>query len=41
VSTLDHTIPASGAVALHRRGLSLVAGAAIVWSSGGLLARMI
>jgi drug/metabolite transporter (DMT)-like permease len=41
VSSLDHTISASGAAALHRRGLLLVAGAAIVWSSGGLLARMI
>jgi drug/metabolite transporter (DMT)-like permease len=41
VSTLDHTIAASGAAAQHRRGLLLVAGAAVVWSSGGLLARMI
>lgn len=41
MSSLDHTISASGAAALHRRGLLLVAGAAIVWSSGGLLARMI
>ena len=41
MSTLDHTISASGAAALHRRGLLLVAGAAIVWSAGGLLARMI
>lgn len=41
MSTLDHTIPASGAAAQHRRGLLLVAGAAIVWSAGGLLARMI
>jgi len=41
VSTLDHTIPASSAAAQHRRGLLLVAGAAIIWSAGGLLARMI
>jgi drug/metabolite transporter (DMT)-like permease len=41
VSSLDPTIAAGSAAALHRRGLLLVAGAAIVWSSGGLLARMI
>ena len=41
MSTLDHPLSASGATALHRRGLLLVAGAAIVWSAGGLLARMI
>ena len=32
---------ASTATALHRRGLLLVAGAALVWSTGGILARMI
>ncbi|HUL08372.1 MAG TPA: DMT family transporter [Candidatus Acidoferrum sp.] len=41
MSALDHTTSASTATALHRRGLLLVAGAALVWSSGGLLARMI
>jgi drug/metabolite transporter (DMT)-like permease len=41
VSALDHSISARGATALHRRGLLLVAGAAMVWSAGGLLARMI
>jgi drug/metabolite transporter (DMT)-like permease len=41
VSTLDHLLSASSATAQHRRGLLLVAGAAIVWSAGGLLARMI
>jgi len=41
VTTLDHSISASDAAALHRRGLLLVAGAALVWSSGGWLARMI
>jgi drug/metabolite transporter (DMT)-like permease len=41
VSSLDHPLSASGATALHRRGLLFVAGAAIVWSAGGLLARMI
>ena len=41
MTTLDHPLSASGATALHRRGLLLVAGAAIVWSAGGLLARMI
>lgn len=41
MTTLDHSISATGAAALHRRGLLLVAGAALVWSSGGWLARMI
>lgn len=41
MTTLDHSISASDAAALHRRGLLLVAGAALVWSSGGWLARMI
>lgn len=41
MSTLDHLLSASSATAQHRRGLLLVAGAAIVWSAGGLLARMI
>ncbi len=41
MSSLYHTIPARGAAGQHRRGLLLVAGAALVWSAGGLLARMI
>ena len=41
VTSIDQTTPASAATALHRRGLMLVAGAAIVWSSGGLLARLV
>ncbi len=40
VTGIDHPIAASAA-AQHRRGLMLVAGAAVVWSSGGLLARLV
>jgi drug/metabolite transporter (DMT)-like permease len=40
VTGIDHPIAASAAIQ-HRRGLMLVAGAAIVWSSGGLLARLV
>jgi drug/metabolite transporter (DMT)-like permease len=41
MTSLDHTLTAGAAAALHRRGLMLVGGAAIVWSSGGLLARLV
>jgi drug/metabolite transporter (DMT)-like permease len=40
--TNSSTIPsATGVSALHRAGIALVAGAAIVWSTGGLLGRMV
>ena len=39
--SLDHSLTAAAVTAQHRRGLMLVAGAAIVWSSGGLLARLV
>jgi drug/metabolite transporter (DMT)-like permease len=41
MTSLDQTVTAVAATAQHRRGLMLVAGAAIVWSSGGLLARLV
>jgi drug/metabolite transporter (DMT)-like permease len=41
VTSIDPTLAAADAAAQHRRGLMLVAGAAMVWSSGGLLARLV
>jgi drug/metabolite transporter (DMT)-like permease len=41
MTSLDQTVTAVAATVQHRRGLLLVAGAAIVWSAGGLLARLI
>jgi len=41
MTSLDQSLPAADTTAQHRRGLMLVAGAAIVWSFGGLLARLV
>jgi drug/metabolite transporter (DMT)-like permease len=41
MTAVDRTAWSAPAAAQHRRGLMLVAGAAIIWSSGGAIARMI
>ncbi|HET6222253.1 MAG TPA: DMT family transporter [Dongiaceae bacterium] len=41
MTAVDRTAWSASAAVQHRRGLLLVAGAAIVWSSGGAIARMI